>query len=98
MFVTSNGFQQIVARFFGGSFRAEKLRPHVVVDSHHTHSIPGEALDCFRTDQAGGAGDYNSTERTHRVKETRANRVRDRSSRIPRLRDEGPGTGAVEVL
>src|SRR5207247_1613517 len=52
MFVTANVRDQIVARFFGGSFSAEKLCTHVVVDPDDARAVTGEALYAFRADQS----------------------------------------------
>ena len=50
MFVSANVRNQIVARFFRGSFRAEKLFSHVIIDSDHARALAGETLDGFRAD------------------------------------------------
>src|SRR5213596_348613 len=51
MFVTANVRDQIVARFFCGSFSAEKFRAHVVIHSDDTRPFFGEAPHGLRSDQ-----------------------------------------------
>jgi len=48
--VASDVGNQIVARFFGGSFRAKKFCAHVVVDADDARAVFGETPDCLRSD------------------------------------------------
>ncbi len=50
MFVTANIRDQIVARFFSGSFDAEKFCAHIVIDPDHASAVAGETPDRFRAD------------------------------------------------
>jgi len=53
MFVTADICDQVIARLLRGSFRAKKLRAHIVVDSNDAHAVLGKPLDRFRSDQSG---------------------------------------------
>ena len=48
MLVTMNIRDQIVSRFAGRSFRAEKFGAHVVIDSDYARAVGGETPDSFR--------------------------------------------------
>jgi hypothetical protein len=48
MLVTTNIRDQIVSRFPGRSFGAEKFGAHVVVDPDYTRAVGGETPDRFR--------------------------------------------------
>ena len=50
VFVTSNIRDQIVARFFGGSFGAEKFCAHIIIDADNPRAPVSETLDRFGTD------------------------------------------------
>src|SRR5260370_1025537 len=52
MFVIAKVRDQVVARFFRGSFGAEKLCAHVVIDPKDTRAISRETPHTFRANQS----------------------------------------------
>ena len=67
VFVIANVRDQIVARFFCGSFGPKELSAHIVVDSDDARAFAREAPDRFRPDQSRGTCD---DDRTHHVEFT----------------------------
>src|SRR3954447_1023626 len=57
MLVICDGLQEFIARFPGGSFRAEKAAAHVVVETDDLKTIACEMANCLRADKTGGSSD-----------------------------------------
>jgi hypothetical protein len=47
MLVTTDVCDQIITHFLGGSFRAKKLRAHIIVDPNNPRARPRESFDRF---------------------------------------------------
>src|SRR5262249_23754988 len=61
MFVTVDIRDQVVARFLRGSFSAEKLCAHVVVDPKDTRAVSHETPHAFRANQSRRTCDDDRT-------------------------------------
>lgn len=59
MFVAANVFDQFVTRFSGGSFRAEEVRAHIVIDPENARAIVCKPPNGFGANQSGRTCDDN---------------------------------------
>src|SRR4051812_17793177 len=57
MLVICDRLQEFIARFPGGSFRAEKAAAHVVVETDDPKTVACKMADCLRADQTRGSSD-----------------------------------------
>jgi len=89
MFVIAKVRDQVIARFFRGSFGAEKLCAHVVIDPKDMRAISRETPHAFRANQS--AEPVTMIVRTNQSSQSsmspRRGRIHSRGGKLPVARE-----------